>query len=204
VPFYPKGTQVKLSDGSEGIIVENAGARNLRPLIRCLDGAMVDLQSKEHYNLTILKESNEHVMDPVLAEAERKKMLIPFKEYKILVVDDMFLNLQAIKKMLDNTYELCLTQTCERAIEEIKNGFKPDLVILDMDMPKINGVVAACMLRDVLGDNVPLLLEIEDSNKENLTKCRKAGANGYVVRPYKQTYFRAEIKKLLTGTNVAE
>jgi response regulator RpfG family c-di-GMP phosphodiesterase len=204
VPFYPKGTMVKLSDGSDGIIVDNTGARNLRPLIRRLDGTMVDLQSKEHYNLTILRESNEHVIDPRTSEEERKKMLIPFKEYKILVVDDMFINLQEIKKMLDNTYELCLTQNCERAISEIKNGFKPDLVIIDMDMPKINGVKAAQKLRTVLDGNIPFLMEIEESDKDNLIKCRRAGAKGYVLRPYKPTYFKAEIKKILTGTNMAE
>jgi HD-GYP domain-containing protein (c-di-GMP phosphodiesterase class II) len=204
VPFYPKGTQVKLSDGSDAIIVENSGARNLRPLVRRLDGTMVDLQSKEHYNLTILKETNEHVMDPRLAEEERKKMLIPFKEYKILVVDDMYINLQAIKKMLDNIYELCLTQSCERAIEEIRKGFKPDLVIIDLDMPKLNGVETAKRLRTVLGDNIPFLMEIDDSSTDNLIKCRKSGAKGYVLRPYKATYFRAEIKKFLTGTNMAE
>jgi response regulator RpfG family c-di-GMP phosphodiesterase len=204
VPFYPKGTQVKLSDGSDGIIVENSGSRNLRPLIRRLDGTTVDLQSKEHYNLTILKESNEHVMDPLIAEEERKKMLIPFKEYKILVVDDMLINLDAIKKMLDNTYELCLVQNCDEAITKIKKGFTPDLVILDMDMPKTNGVQAAQTLRTILGNNTPFILEIEDSTPDNLLKCRKAAAKGYVVRPYKQAYLKGEIKRILTGTNVAE
>jgi response regulator RpfG family c-di-GMP phosphodiesterase len=204
VPFYPKGTQVRLSDGTEGIIVDNAGTRNLRPLIRRLDGTPLDLQDPQNYCITIIKETNESIMDPLVAEEERKKMLVPIKEYNILVVDDMVTNLQIVKKMLDNTYELCLAKSCEEAIYEIKGGFTPDLVILDMDMPRINGVEAARRIRDVIGVNTPFLLVIEDSDSDNLVKCRRAGAKGYIVRPYKLTYFRAEIRRILTGTNVAE
>lgn len=54
VPFYPKGTQVKLSDGRDGIIVENSGTRNLRPLLRLLDGTMLDLQEHENFKIAIV------------------------------------------------------------------------------------------------------------------------------------------------------
>jgi response regulator RpfG family c-di-GMP phosphodiesterase len=204
VPFYPKGTQVKLSDGRDAIIVDNAGKRNLRPLIRLLDGTTLDLQDPENFNLTILKETNEEVYDPAVAEEERKQMLEPVKEYSILVVDDMVTNLEAINAMLNNLYELKLVKSCDEAVIELKRGFEPDMVILDMDIRGISSMEITEKIRKAYRDNVPFLLVIEKNNHDNLAKCRKLGAKGYVVRPFKPTYFRAEINRLLTGTNVAE
>jgi response regulator RpfG family c-di-GMP phosphodiesterase len=205
VPFYPKGTQVKLSDGSDGIIVDNSGKRNLRPLIRLLDGTMFDLQEPEYFNITILKETNEEIIkDPVVVEEERKQMVAPLIEYSVLAVDDMVTKLDEIRKMLNNHYDLRMAKGCKEAVQELHRGFKPDLVILDMNMSGVNSIDAVGQIRDALGEDVPFLMVIDKNNAENQAKCRKAGASGYAVRPYKPTYFRAEIRRILTGRNVAE
>jgi HD-GYP domain-containing protein (c-di-GMP phosphodiesterase class II) len=205
VPFYPKGTQVKLSDGTEGIIVENAKKRNLRPLIRRMDGTMLDLQQPENFNITILKETNEDiVVDPIIAEQERQAMIQPIKEFSILVIDHMVTNLQLVKKMLDLQYDLKLENNYDEALLEVKRGYKPNLIIFDMSMLGAAGNENVENLKCAVGGSVPFLMEIDNSNTENLKKCKKAGGDGYVVRPYKPTYFKAEVRRLLTGRNVAE
>lgn len=204
VPFYPKGTQVELSDGREGIIVENSGSRNLRPLLRLLDGTMIDLFEQENYNLTILHGTNEDVVDPGIGEAERRKMLTPFKKYRIMIVDDMLINLQTFRGFLQNAYDLSLLTSIGQALLQLKRQAEPDLVILDMDMPEMNGIDAAAKIRDFTGNAVPILFVIDSYDKSLVARCRKAGAAGYIVRPYKPVYVKAEIKRILAGQKITE
>jgi len=204
VPFYPKGTQIMLSDGREGIIVDNTGERNFRPLLRLLDGSMLDLQEPVNFNITILHESSEEISDLTIAEEKRKKMIAPSKRYNIMVIDDMLINRQALRGFLKNIYNLSLFSNVKQALLSLKWQNEPDLIILDMDMPDANGIETAGKIRDILGEGVPVLFVIEDYNKEIITKCKKAGAAGYVVRPYKPTYVKAEIKRILTGAKTVE
>ncbi len=204
VPFYPKGTQVKLSDGREGIIVENAGNRNLRPLLRLLDGTMIDMLEQDHYNLTILHGTNEEVVDPCVGEIERRKMLSPFKKYHVMIIDDMLLNLQSFRGFLQNAYDLSLQTSIGQALLHLKRQTEPDLIILDMEMPEMNGIDAATKIRDLMGDSVPVLFVIDNYDKGLVARCRRAGAAGYIVRPYKPVYVKAEIRRILLGQKVVE
>lgn len=204
VPFYPKGTQIMLSDGREGIIVENSGTRNLRPLLRMMDGTTIDMQEQGNYNLTILHGKNEDVMDPATAEIERKKMLTPFKKYRIMIIDDMLINLQALKGILRHLYDVVTITSAKQALLNLKRQPEPDLIILDMDMPEMSGLEAAAEIRNIVGDTIPILFAIENYDKIVISRCRKARAAGYIVRPYKPTYLKAEIKRILTGREIIE
>jgi len=60
VPIYPKGTNVLLSDGREGIICKNNRASSLRPEILLMDGTKINLMDIEKFStITILKQNNE-------------------------------------------------------------------------------------------------------------------------------------------------
>lgn len=53
VPMYPKGTEVELSDGRKGIIIENNGIHNLRPVVRLFDLTEIDLSDRSNLGLVI-------------------------------------------------------------------------------------------------------------------------------------------------------
>lgn len=204
VPFYPKGTEVSLSDGRTAIIVENAGTRNLRPLLRMIDGTTLDLQEHDNFNVTILHESNETVLDPVTGEADRKKMLMPVRRYRIMIIDSMLIHLQSMRGFLHNMYDLQLFTSVDQAFMYLKRNTEPDLIILELNMPRINGFEAAERLRGIIGDSVPILFEIDTNDKSVIARCRKEGAAGYIVRPYKPIFVKAEIRRILTGRSVVE
>lgn len=77
VPFYPKGTEVKLTDGRCGIIYENAGMHNLRPIIRLFDGDLLDLAEKENLNIDIEAPEWKGEVSQEQLELERLKMIQP-------------------------------------------------------------------------------------------------------------------------------
>ena len=80
-------------------------------------------------------------------------------------------------------------------------GYKPTRGYL-WDMPRINGIEAAEKIQGIVGSLVPILFVIDTNDKSVIARCRKAGAAGYIVRPYKPTYVKAEIKRILTGQQV--
>ncbi len=205
VPFYPKGTQVRLSDGRDGIIVENSGTRNLRPLLRLLDGTMLDLQQQENFKYTILHETNnESVLDPLTGEEARAQMLAPSRRYRIMLIDNMLIHLQSLSGFLRDLYELQLVTSPDEAIRYLKRQSEPDLIILSMSLTHTTGIEVAERIREIVGDIVPIIFVIDTNDRSVIARCRRAGAAGYIVRPYKPTYVKAEIKRILTGQPVIQ
>lgn len=203
VPLYPKGTQVKLSDGREGVIVDNAGARNLRPLIRLLDRTTLDLLEPKNFNITILHEVNFDNGDPDIVESERREM-IKASRYHITIIDDTVANLQTLRGLLHSVYNLKTTTSIKQVVRYLKKRQTTNLIILDMDMPEISGIEAAEKIRDIVGDQIPIIAVVDNYDKDVIHECRRAGAKGYIVRPYKPTYVKAEIKRVLLGRSIVE
>lgn len=197
VPLYPKGTEVELSDGRKGIIYENSGIHNLRPIIRLMTGYKLDLSEKENLNVTIVTPHSADTIVREQAEEERKEMLQDAKRYRIMAVDDMKTNLQAIREMLEDFYELTLLKSGRQAILYLEKNEVPDLILLDIDMPEMNGIETAKQIQRMLGNKVPILFVTALCDKKTVLLCRELKAAGYIVRPYKQIYVKAEIKRIL-------
>lgn len=83
VPLYPKGTDVMLSDGRKGIIFENSGANNLRPVVKLYETEeLVDLTSKDCVSLTVFSLDDKDKQVSESFENERLKMLEEVKRYE--------------------------------------------------------------------------------------------------------------------------
>lgn len=203
VPFYPKGTKIQLSDGRECIIYNNIGVHNLRPVVRLMTGELLDLEAPENYNITILNKSDAK-FDPASSEEERKKMIEPFKRYRIMVVDDMASNLQMMREILKNLYDVTLIKDGYKAISQIKKHDWPHLIIMDIDMPNINGIETVKQINEITNNAVPILFVTSLCDKETVITCRSLKAAGYVVRPYNPIFVKAEIRRILVGRSDIE
>lgn len=198
VPFYPKGTQVTLSDGREAIIVDNYGPRNLRPLIRLLNGAEIDLLKRQNYNITILHGTNEEVTDPRIFEPERLKMIMNRKRINIMAIDNMSINLSGLKAVLQSVYDIKTFCNPEDALRYIRNKDDIDLIIMELNLPGINGIELIARVNEITGSTIPVMFTLDNYDRDVIYKCRKAGAKGYIVRPYKSTYIKSEINRILS------
>ena len=69
--------------------------------------------------------------------------------------------------------------------------------LLDIDMPGMDGIETAKNIRFMLGDKVPILFVTALCDKKTVLLCKELNAAGYIVRPYKQVYVKAEIKRIL-------
>ena len=120
------------------------------------------------------------------------------KTPRILVVDDEEKNIKLIKGMLmreNFIIEGCLSG--EAAIDAIQDG-KPDLILLDILMPGIDGFELCRMLKkEVQTRTIPIVMVTALKEREERKKALEAGAEDFLNKPLDQFELMARVKSLL-------
>ena len=69
------------------------------------------------------------------------------------------------------------------AVEKVKNN-QYDIVLMDMQMPEMGGIEATQIIRNELHNNVPIIALTANAIKGDADKCKQAGMNDYVSKPF--------------------
>ncbi len=105
------------------------------------------------------------------------------EKIKVLVVEDGELNQLLIKIILEDFgFKLDIASNGKIAIEKLEVK-KYDLVLMDLQMPVMNGFDATKYIREVLNSNIPIIALTADVTSFDLEKCRLVGMNDYVSKP---------------------
>jgi len=102
---------------------------------------------------------------------------------KILIYEDNPQYREGLSLLINGTegFEvLAAFKNCTNVIDEVE-AFRPDIVLMDIDMPHVNGIEGLKMLRTVNTDVKVLMLTVFDDNK-NIFEALKNGANGYILK----------------------
>ena len=105
---------------------------------------------------------------------------------RILIVDDNILNVQVLKKILNDAGFHRITVTTDPTqATRLFQEFTPDLVLLDLNMPKMNGmeVMAALALR-APNDYLPVLMLTAEVDEALRMKALQTGAKDFLNKPY--------------------
>lgn len=114
---------------------------------------------------------------------------------KILVVDDEKLVVKGIKFNLEHDgYEVVTAFDGESAVA-LTSSEKPDLVILDLMMPKLDGLEACMQIRAF--SNVPIIMLTARSTDMDKLMGFECGADDYVTKPFNILELKARIRALL-------
>ncbi|WEK53911.1 MAG: response regulator transcription factor [Candidatus Cohnella colombiensis] len=102
---------------------------------------------------------------------------------KVLLADDHQLFREGLKRILNMESDLEVVGECGDGIQvlEFCNHIKPDVILLDINMPVENGVVATERLRDIFPDIKVIILSIHDDESYVFETLRK-GASGYLLK----------------------
>jgi two-component system response regulator DegU len=105
------------------------------------------------------------------------------RKIKVLLADDHQLFREGLKRILNMESDLEVIGECGDGIQvlEFCNHEKPDVVLLDINMPIENGVVATERLRDIFPDIKVIILSIHDDESYVFETLRK-GATGYLLK----------------------
>jgi two-component sensor histidine kinase len=119
-------------------------------------------------------------------------------DQRILVVDDEEMNLELIGEILKHHgYSYETAQNGAEALEKARE-FKPDLVLLDVMMPRMDGYeVCRKLKRDLLTENIPVVMITSLTDRESRLKGLEAGANDFISKPVDTTELMIRTKNLL-------
>jgi twitching motility two-component system response regulator PilG len=124
---------------------------------------------------------------------------VPVIKKKILVVEDeeSLLKLQSILLTLRG-YNVEGVTDGQAALEAVVT-MKPDLILLDIMLPKIDGLEVCRQLKtNVATRHIPIIMLTAKKSKEDLVMGEQAGADMYITKPYKSSMVIETIQRILS------
>ena len=120
------------------------------------------------------------------------------KKKRIVVVEDNETNMYLINFILEkNDYEVIKAPSGEEAIELVAKE-KPDLVIMDIDLPGIDGLETTRRIRQSEADgNIPIVALTSYAMTGDREKALDAGCTGYIEKPINPEAFMSQIEEYL-------
>ncbi len=118
---------------------------------------------------------------------------------KILVVDDSpTVRQQVANAMAGTGLELLEAADGAEGLEKIEKDGEIGLVILDVNMPRMNGLeMLEAMKAGGKNGNVHVVMLTSEGQKSLIERAKKAGAKGWIVKPFKPELLVSAVKKLL-------
>ncbi len=117
------------------------------------------------------------------------------KDQKILVVDDVVENIDILIGMLKSSYKMVAARNGEKALKLVGSKNPPDLILLDIMMPEMDGYEVCEKLKaDETTKNIPVIFLTALSEEKNESRGLQLGAVDYITKPFSPELVRARIK----------
>ena len=121
-----------------------------------------------------------------------------FKKPTILVVDDMTTTLLLIHDLLKDTYEVKIAKSGTKALEILNAPNDIDLILLDVEMPDINGYEVCKILKNnEQTKNIPVIFVTARNSEEDEEYGLNLGAIDYITKPFNKAIVKLRIKNYL-------
>lgn len=131
------------------------------------------------------------------------------KTLNILLIEDDLIEVMKFKRAtssLNLKHNIIEAQNGELALKLLQSYENlPDIILLDLNMPKINGIEFLSILKkDEVLRYIPTVILTTSCNEKDLIECYKIGIAGYILKPLKYEDYVSKIDKLLAYWSVNE
>jgi len=118
---------------------------------------------------------------------------------KILLIDDEPLNIKLLEKYLKQTGYKNILSTQNSAIAvELYSQYQPDLVLLDLNMPTMDGFqILECLQRIETKSYVPVMVLTANTDDESRLRALEAGAKDFINKPFSKIEVMTRIRNML-------
>jgi len=117
---------------------------------------------------------------------------------KVLVVDDKSSISNLIVQLLRSSYEVTAKPNGEEAMSWLQAGNVPDLIVSDLEMPKMDGFELITQLKESgYFADIPIMILSSRDSSEDRVKCLKLGAEDYLMKPFNPEELLIRIEKTL-------
>jgi len=118
----------------------------------------------------------------------------------ILLVDDSATMLMSLKNTLEMSgFKVKTAADGQLAMDQVEAGLKPDLIITDINMPRMDGLALIAAVRPRLRF-VPILALTTESQAQKREEAKRSGATGWLVKPVGGNDLLQVIRQVLPGT----
>ncbi len=139
----------------------------------------------------------ESVADPAVLDSEIKNL-------RVLVVEDITLNQLLMKTLLDDFgFQRDIAENGKVAVEMLKEN-NYHIILMDLQMPVMNGFEATEYIRNVMKSNIPIIALTADVTTVDLAKCKLVGMNDYIAKPVDEKLLYSKIASLVRNHPIAD
>lgn len=123
-------------------------------------------------------------------------------KYKVLIVDDIPENIQNLGEMIkDFDLDVKIAEGGKEAIDII-DSYTPDIILLDLMMPRVNGWDVIEHVREKYSKNEMVIIVVSLlNNKDNIDECYNMGINDYITKPVIKARLTSSIESHLKNLN---
>ena len=123
-------------------------------------------------------------------------------KYKVLIVDDIPENIQTLGEMIkDFDLDVKIAEGGQEAIDII-DSYTPDIILLDLMMPHVNGWDVIDYVRKKYSKNEMVIIVVSLlNNKDNIDECYELGVNDYINKPVIKARLTSSIESHLKNLN---
>lgn len=120
---------------------------------------------------------------------------------RIVVIDDSKLVLAIATKALEDAgYEVVATDSGIEANQHIYSSRRPDLILIDVMMPLLNGDRKVRLLKERASSrHIPVILMSTKSREELEQLTRESGADGYITKPFNESSLTQQVRRILAA-----
>ena len=131
------------------------------------------------------------------------------KVLDILLIEDDMIEIMKMNRTISKlglSHKITTANNGEEALKRLSISEKlPHIILLDLNMPKINGIEFLNILKnDSRLKHIPTIILTTSNNNSDLLECYKFGVSGYIVKPLKYEDYVAKIENLLSYWSINE
>ena len=131
------------------------------------------------------------------------------KNLKVLLIEDNLIEIMKMKRTLSLLKLEHIVQEAkngEEALDVLKDkGNYPDLILLDLNMPKLSGIEFLSILKNNKDiQHIPTVILTTSDNQKDLEECYRIGVSGYIIKPLKYDDYVKKIESVLSYWSVNE
>lgn len=126
-------------------------------------------------------------------ETESIEIDTDITDIKVLVVEDIILNQLLMRTLLEDFgFECDIADNGRIAIEKLQTQ-EYDVILMDLQMPEMNGFEATDFIRNKMKSNIPIIALTADVTTVDLAKCTVVGMNDYIAKPVDERVLYSKI-----------
>jgi CheY-like chemotaxis protein len=161
----------------------NITGQVLKGMNEIVSGAMGEIKTAVTHVNEMSEENSTNFTD-LKEETEKFKVSTSYEKKKILVVDDDATTLTAARGMLDSSYDVVTTNSGKDALALFFRGLVPDLILLDLKMPGMDGWVTYERIKAISNlHHVPIAIFSSSDNPEDKERAQQMGAVDFIKKP---------------------